>query len=118
MQADRVNESWQGRIAGCWGRNAHRDQTVATQPSRLIRIRFRLLGSIGRRLQAWLDQVTQRSRNRMEPLVERELSAVTTGRVLAEMTLCLAEGDHADAAAAQERLKQILPATFYQSLFP
>ena len=72
----------------------------------------------GRRLQAWLDQVTQRSRNRMEPLLERESSAVAAGRVLAEMTLCLAEGDRAGAVAAQERLKQTLPAAAYQSLFP
>jgi len=71
----------------------------------------------GRRLQAWLDQVAQRSRNRLPPLPATESAAVDAGRALAEMTLCMAENDRAGAQAAQEKMKQNLPAETFRLLF-
>ena len=72
----------------------------------------------GRRLQVWLDDVMLRSRDRAGPLPERESSAVTAGSVLAEMTLCLAEGNGTGARAAQEHLRQMLPDEAFRLLFP
>ncbi len=71
----------------------------------------------GRRLQAWLDQVRLRSQNKFA-LPAREAAAVAAGSVLAELTLCLAEDNQAGVRAAQNRLRQILPAETYQNLFP
>ena len=72
----------------------------------------------GRKLQMWLDQVRLRSRERLGPLPEREATAVAAGGELAEFTLCLAEGNRAGADAAQRRLREMLPADAYRSLFP
>ncbi len=71
----------------------------------------------GRRLQAWLDQVTQRSQNQLAPLPERELTAVKAGRVLGEMTLCLSENNRAGAIAARRQLREMLPAETIRLLF-
>ena len=71
----------------------------------------------GRRLQAWLDQLTQRSRLRLGSLTGREISAVSAGQVLAEMTLCLSEGDRSGADAAQQKLRQMLPPETFARLF-
>ena len=71
----------------------------------------------GRRLQIWLEQVRQRSQERLA-LPAPEATAVAAGSVLAEMTLDLSEENQAGARAARERLRQMLPASAYQSLFP
>ena len=71
----------------------------------------------GRRLQAWLDQVTQRSRPRMTPLPERESTAADAGRVLGEMTLCVSEGNRTGASNAQRQLQQMLPPETITLLF-
>ena len=71
----------------------------------------------GRRLQAWLDQVRLHWREK-QALPARETAATDAGSVLAAMTLCLAEGNRAGALAAQERLRQTLPADAFKILFP
>ena len=72
----------------------------------------------GRKLQRWLDQVRLRSRARLGGLPAGETNAVAAGGVLAEFTLCLAEDNRAGADAAQRRLREMLPADAYRSLFP
>ena len=71
----------------------------------------------GRRLQAWLEQVRLRSRDRLGPLPGQE-SSIMAGSLLAELTLCLAEENPSGVRAAQARLRQTLPTAAYQSLFP
>ena len=72
----------------------------------------------GRRLQAWLDEVADRSQNRLLPWPKREAAAVAAGRVLAELTLSLAEENRVGARAAQDKLRELLPAETYRLLFP
>jgi len=72
----------------------------------------------GRRLQTWLDRIGFDSRGKLGSISDRESTAIEAGRVLAEMTLCLAEGNRAGALDAQNRLKNSLPADAYRSLFP
>jgi spermidine synthase len=71
----------------------------------------------GRKLQAWLELVVAHSRARRVSLPARQTSAVDAGRALAEMTLCLSEGNRAGVAAAQERIRQLLPAETVRLLF-
>ncbi|HEY4245639.1 MAG TPA: hypothetical protein VGM64_02220 [Lacunisphaera sp.] len=71
----------------------------------------------GRQLQAWLDQVTQRSQSQLAQLPARELSAVKAGRVLGEMTMCLSENNRAGAIAAKGQLQQMLSAETFRLLF-
>ena len=70
----------------------------------------------GRRLQAWLNQLRSRSRERLGPLPAREETGVSAGEILAEMVLCVAEDNHAGADAAQERLRQTLPEASYRAV--
>jgi spermidine synthase len=72
----------------------------------------------GRRLQAWFDQVRNRSRERLGTLAEREWTDVTAGGVLGEFTLCLDEGNRDGAQVAQQRLKDLLPEETFRLLFP
>ena len=72
----------------------------------------------GRPLQAWLDQITTRSQAHIAFLPEGEAVAVKSGRVLAEMTLCMAEDNRTGAIAAQKQLKQMLPGETFRQLFP
>jgi spermidine synthase len=63
----------------------------------------------GRKLQAWLKTLRQRSETRVSPLTPDQVAGLNAGEHLAEMVLCLAEGDRAGAEAAQQRLRSILP---------
>lgn len=72
----------------------------------------------GRRSQAWLEQIRLRPAARGAPLPAAPSAAVAAGAELAELTLCLQEGNQAGAHAAQARLEKLLPATVYRSLFP
>jgi hypothetical protein len=72
----------------------------------------------GRRLQTWLDQLQLLSRDRVRTLPESEKSAIAAGGVLAEMTLCLSEENSDRARAAQEQIREMLPADAYEILFP
>jgi spermidine synthase len=72
----------------------------------------------GRRLQAWLESIRQRAPDRLGPLPRPASDAMAAGSVLAELTLCLAEDNRAGAQAAQERLRQLLPAETFRQLFP
>lgn len=71
----------------------------------------------GRRLQEWLDRINSRSRNKIPNLEERDRTAVEAGRVLAEMTLCVAENNRAGELAAQHKLRQMLPPETFRLLF-
>lgn len=72
----------------------------------------------GRPLQQWMENVSRRSAERLGPGAERIAKSMTAGGALAEMTLCLQEGDRRGMAAAQARLKTMLPEATYRSLFP
>jgi len=71
----------------------------------------------GRRLQAWLDRLSARSRDKIAMLPERDITAMEAGRVLAEMTLCVDEDNREGALAAQNKLRQMLPAETFRLLF-
>jgi len=73
---------------------------------------------IGRRLQAWLDDVQRRSASRMAEWPEPERASAAAGRVLAEFVLRLSEHDEAGAEAAQAELRRRLPDAEYRALFP
>lgn len=70
----------------------------------------------GRRLQAWLDRVKERTRDRGAALPEVEAAAVNAGSSLAEMMLCLAENDVVGADAAAERMRRLLPDETFRQL--
>ena len=72
----------------------------------------------GRRSQAWLEQIRLHPARRGAPLPTAQSAAVAAGAELAELTLCLQEGNQAGAHAAQTRLEKLLPAAVYRSLFP
>ena len=71
----------------------------------------------GRRLQEWLDRINSRSRDKIAMVEERDRTAVEAGRVLAEMTLCVAEDNREGAHAAQHKLQQMLPPETFRLLF-
>jgi hypothetical protein len=72
----------------------------------------------GRRLQSWLNQISERSRNRLGSLPDAQRSAMSAGATLSEMILCLSEDDHKGVRAAQARLKEMLRAETFHRLFP
>lgn len=73
---------------------------------------------IGRRLQAWLDEVQRRSAGREAELPEPERATAAAGRVLAEFVLRVSENDRVGAEAAQAELQRRLPEPAYRALFP
>jgi len=71
----------------------------------------------GRRLQAWLEHLRLRSRDRVRPLVGDAATAEAAGGSFAEVILQLAEGNSAGADAERQRLKTLLPDALFQQLF-
>jgi spermidine synthase len=71
----------------------------------------------GRRLQAWEDELTRRSIPRLAARGEREAAGLEAGRALLELSLAMQERDDAAAAAAQERVRSLLPPRALAAIF-
>jgi len=72
----------------------------------------------GRPFQDWLDALRVRSLARPGLLTEAERAGVAAGGELGQMTVAMQENDEAGIAAAQERLRALLPPSTFRGLFP
>jgi spermidine synthase len=69
---------------------------------------------VGRRLQAWIAQVSRTTQERSAPLSQEAARGVIAGALFADLILCVDEENGRGAHAAQEKLKQTLPADSYR----
>jgi len=72
----------------------------------------------GRRLQAWLNQVKQRSAGRVASLGALESAGSRAGDLLLEFSLSISERNETGARAAQNQLRSLLPERAFKAIFP
>jgi hypothetical protein len=72
----------------------------------------------GRRLQAWLNEVKQRSAGRMANLGATETAGAQAGELLLEFTLLSSERNQEEARAVQGQLRSALPERVFQTISP
>ena len=73
---------------------------------------------VGRKLEAWLATIRANSAAEIATLPAGERDAVAAGVEMAELVLCVSEGDRAGAMRAHEALRRLLPDETLGALFP
>jgi spermidine synthase len=73
---------------------------------------------VGRKLEDWLAAIRSDSVADVEKLPAIERDAVAAGAKMAELVLCVSEGDRAGATRAHQTLRRLLPGETFRQLFP